>query len=240
MKILIAEDDQALGAFLRRGLGLEGHETVWVGDGAAILATAQATSPELILLDLGLPNRDGLDVLHDLRAWSATPAVVILTGRNDLEERIRCFNAGADDCLVKPFHLKELLARCRAIGRRQSATLRSTLSHGPIEMDLLTRKVVRDGHPLELTGKEFSLLEYLLRHKDECCSREALLRDLWQVQPDTVTNVVDVYVNYLRKKLASVGVSGERECIIQTVRGSGYRLVHPKTDAGRPRHADAA
>ena len=240
MRMLIVEDDPALGLFLRKGMAALGHETFWVGDGAAVLKFVQSQRPDLVILDLGLPNRDGVEVLHELRQWSDDSAVVVLTGRNDLDERVRCLDLGADDCLLKPFSFKELTARCNAVLRRRKDAIRSTLSHGPIEIDLLTRKVWRNGQPVELTVKEFSLLEYLVRRPAECCSREELLRDLWQVKAEAATNVVDVYINYLRKKLAAAAEDGTGEPLIETVRGSGYRLARASKAEGWERRSVAA
>lgn len=227
MKVLIVEDDQALGLFLRKGLAIEGYDTEWVGDGEAGVTCARAGQPQLIILDLTLPGKDGVQVLEEIRTWSTAPAIVVLTGRNSVEERVRCLNLGADDCLLKPFSFHELTARCNAIFRRRDRSKGSaTLSCGAIEMDLLSRKVWREGRAIDLTVKEFALLEYLLRHQGVCCSREELLRDLWQARTDAVTNIVDVYVNYLRKKLAAAAPEElYAGSVIETVRGSGYRLA---------------
>ncbi len=226
MKVLIVEDDQALGVFLRKGLTLQGHDVDWVTDGQAALDRARLQEPELLVLDLSLPTKDGVEVLEELRTWTTSMAILVLTGRNNVEERVRCLNLGADDCLLKPFSFHELTARCNALARRQGKAMASTLRHGTLSMDLLSRKVWRGNRPIDLTGKEFALLEYLVRRRGECCSREDLLRDLWQVRAEAVTNVVDVYVNYLRKKLA--GPAGDDAAdipLIQTVRGAGYRLT---------------
>lgn len=226
MRVLIVEDDQALGNFLRKGLTVQGHDTDWVSDGEAALTAARRWEPELLVLDLSLPKRDGVEVLKEIHTWASSMAIVVLTGRNNVEERVRCLNLGADDCLLKPFSFHELMARCNAITRRRGMGVVSRLSHGPIAMDLLSRKVWRDGQPIELTGKEFALLEYMVRRRGQCCSREDLLRDLWQVKTEAVTNVVDVYVNYLRRKL-TLGIPNDRAKapLIETVRGAGYRLA---------------
>lgn len=226
MKVLIVEDDKALGLFLQKGLKLEGHQTTWVEDGELALEQLREIRPDLMVLDLGLPRRDGMEVLQELRTLSPRTAVIVLTGRNNVEERVRCFNLGADDCLLKPFSFHELAARCRAILRRQVIPSDTLLVHGAIELDLVRRSVRVQGKALDLRPKEFALLEALLRQKGECCSREDLLRDVWQLQPETVTNVVDVYINYLRRKLAmATNVPLGRAAIIETVRGTGYRLA---------------
>ena len=229
MRVLIVEDDQALGKFLCKGLTVQGHNTEWVSDGEAALEAARRQDPDLLVLDLSLPKKDGIEVLEELRTWPTSMAIVILTGRNNVEERVRCLNLGADDCLLKPFSFHELIARCNAVARRRGMSTVFRLNHGPIAMDLLSRKVWRDGRPIELTGKEFALLEYMVRRGGECCSREDLLRDLWQVRAEAVTNVVDVYVNYLRKKLTpALPEDGVRAPLIETVRGAGYRLASLK------------
>ena len=227
MKVLIIEDDQALGAFLRKGLTLQGYDAEWVGDGEAGLVAARQTQPALVILDLSLPKKDGMEVLAEVGSWAMATAIIVLTGRNNVEERVRCFHLGADDCLLKPFSFHELMARCKAVSRRRGTVTTSLISHGPIAMDLLSRKVWREGRPIDLTVKEFSLLEYLVRRQGECCSREALLRDIWQARTESVTNIVDVYVNYLRKKLAAEPQEGASTgSLIETVRGLGYRLAN--------------
>lgn len=232
MRVLIVEDDPALGKFLCKGMALQGHHTEWVSDGEAGLEAARRQDRDLLILDLSLSKKDGLEVLEELRTWATSVAIVVLTGRNDVEERVRCLNLGADDCLLKPFSFHELIARCNAIARRRGLGGVSRLSHGPLAMDLLSRRVWHHGRPIDLTGKEFALLEYMIRRGGECCSREELLRDLWQVNSESVTNVVDVYVNYLRKKLApALPANGVKVPLIETVRGAGYRLASLKQTA---------
>ncbi|MGI4828463.1 MAG: response regulator transcription factor [Janthinobacterium lividum] len=226
MKVLIVEDDRALGLFLQKGLKLEGHDTTWVEDGELALERLGADCPDLMVLDLGLPRRDGMEVLQELRNLSPATAVLVLTGRNNLEERIRCLNLGADDCLLKPFSFHELAARCRAILRRQKGPEDSVLRFNGIEMDLIRRKVRYQETNPELTPKEFSLLEALLRREGNCCSREELLREVWQVHSETETNVVDVFINSLRRKLVIAPLANiARSALIETVRGKGYRIA---------------
>ena len=223
MKVLIVDDDAALGSFLQKGLIVEGHETEWVGDGEAAMALLETHEYDLVVLDLSLPKKDGVEVLVELRARSQQTAVLVLTGRSDLNEKVKCFNLGADDCLLKPFSFHELRARCKALLRRREQYADPVLRHGPIELNRMTHKVTRDGVGVDLTGKEFALLEFLLTRRGQCCSRTELLREVWQMGPDAGTNVVDVYVNYLRKKLAPAGQAGSSgEAIIETIRGSGY------------------
>lgn len=227
MRVLIVEDDHVLGNYLRKGLSLQGYDTDWVTDGEAALESLRRQEPELLVLDLSLPKKDGVEILAHIQSWALSMAVVVLTGRNDVEERIRCLDLGADDCLLKPFNIYELVARCRAIARRRQADrIVSTLKCGSIAIDLLSRKVWSDGRPVDLTRKEFALLEYMVRRPGECCSRESLLRDLWGMKSESVTNVVDVYVTYLRKKLTPRLPDGPaKRSVIETVRGAGYRIA---------------
>jgi DNA-binding response OmpR family regulator len=225
MRVLVVEDDKALGLFLQKGLMLEGHEVDWVGDGVAALENAEARQPDLMVLDLGLPGMDGVEVLAQFRAKYKDVSVLVLTGRSDVEERIRCLRAGADDCVIKPFSFHELVARCTGIlGRRQQYS-DPVLRHGEIEMNRISRCVQRNGYVILLTTKEFALLEFMLLRRGGSCSRAELLREVWQMAPEASTNIVDVYINYLRKKLAAAHGDGERcSAAIETVRGTGYRL----------------
>jgi DNA-binding response OmpR family regulator len=225
MRVLIVEDDLSLGMFLQKGLQMEGHTVAWVGDGEAALERAAEERPDLMVLDLGLPKRDGVEVLEAMQGLYRGMAVIVLTGRAQVEERVRCLNLGADDILMKPFSLHELTARCRALLRRCEQYADPALRSGDLVLNRMDRRVTRGGMPVELTVKEFCLLEYLLQHRGRCCSRSELLREVWQMSPDAGTNVVDVYVNYLRKKLA-VG-EGATSAVIETVRGEGYQVGRP-------------
>lgn len=229
MRVLIVEDDAALGLFLRKGLQLEGHDVDWLGDGQAAMDRLVVRRPDLLVLDLGLPKRDGLEVLESLAGRFESMAVLVLTGRNDVEIRVKCLNLGADDCMLKPFSFHEMQARCRALLRRREQYADPVLRQGGIELHRMERKVTRDGRPIDLTVKEFALLEFLLLRHGECCSRADLLREVWQMSPDTGTNVVDVYINYLRKKLGTIHSIDGVEInagpeLIETVRGAGYML----------------
>lgn len=249
MRVLIVEDDCALGGFLLKGLRLEGHQVEWVEDGQSALDRMADRRPDLLVLDLSLPKKDGTEVLQELLGRFDGMAVLVLTGRSDIEVRIRCLNLGADDCMLKPFNFSELRARCRALLRRREQYADPVLRAGGLEMNRIERKVLRDGQPVDLTTKEFALLEFLLQRRGLCCSRSELLREVWQMKADTGTNVVDVYINYLRRKLAAayemahrsggqgvVSVLGEFGAgfgaemgaeLIETVRGEGYRLSDP-------------
>ena len=226
MRVLIVEDDRALGLFLQKGLALDGFETEWLGDGQAALEQVQVHQPELMILDLSLPGRDGLEVLEELCAMRKMFPVLVLTGRNNVEERIRCLNLGADDCLLKPFSFQELSARCRAILRRRTPPETGNLQHGPIRIDLVGRKAWCHQQLVDLTAKEFVLLAFLVQRRGQCCSREELLREVWQFRNGAASNVIEVYVNYLRRKLAATSpLLAGSGALIETVRGSGYRLA---------------
>ena len=232
MRVLVVEDDAALGLFLQRGLRLEGHEVTWVGDGEQALRDARENRPDLIVLDLSLPKKDGTEVLEEMHGHFDGTAVLVLTGRSNVEERIRCLNLGADDCLLKPFSFHELTARCRALLRRRETFADPVLRHGVLELNRMERKVAYQGRGVELTVKEFSLLEVLMQRRGQCCSRVELLREVWQMSPDAGTNVVDVYINYLRKKLGAAAPPGELLLpMIETVRGEGYRMSSLKKPA---------
>jgi DNA-binding response OmpR family regulator len=224
MRVLIVEDDRALGEFLKKGMQREGHSVEWVEDGEAALAHADALSPDLIVLDLSLPRMDGMEVLDGFRARRLDAAVLVLTGRNELDARVRCLDMGADDCLLKPFSFAELTARSRALLRRREKTVEPVLRHGDLEMNRVERRVLRRGRVVDLTAKEFALLEHLLLHRGQCVSRADLMEQVWQMPSTGGTNVVDVYVNYLRRKLAAACPEGPHEELIETVRGAGYRL----------------
>jgi len=223
MRVLVVEDDRALGVFLQKGLTFEGHEVEWVGDGDAAVERARRWVPDLVLLDLGLPQRDGREVLAVLSEEFSRSSVLVLTGRGEVEERVRCLNLGADDFLPKPFSFQELTARCRAILRRRERYADSVLRWDDIALDRLRRTVERAGVAVELTGKEFALLESLMLRHGQTCSRGELLEQVWQMAPETPTNVLDVYVNYLRRKLGAV--TGAQAGLIETVRGIGYRMA---------------
>ena len=224
MRVLVVEDDRSLGAFLKQGMELEGHSVEWVEDGEAALIRAAETHPDLILLDLSLPKRDGMEVLAELRARHDDASVLVLTGRNDIHVRVECLDMGADDCLLKPFSYFELTARCRALLRRRQQFADPVLRHGDLELRRIEHKVTRAGLPIDLTAKEFALLEFLMLHRGECVSRSQLLAEVWQMHAEAGTNIVDVYINYLRRKVDVGATQDARSGLIETVRGAGYRL----------------
>ena len=225
MRVLVVEDDRSLGQFLQKGLMLEGHDVECVEDGDAALQMAAEQTPDLMVLDLGLPRRDGSEVLETMRREFPGTAVLILTGRSQVQERVRCLDLGADDFVLKPFSLHELLARCRALLRRRERFADPILRFGGVEMNRMERTVRYEGVRIELTSKEFNLMEFLMLRRGVCCSRAELLSQVWHSTPDAGTNIIDVYVTYLRRKLAASHPDDElADSVIETVRGSGYRL----------------
>jgi DNA-binding response OmpR family regulator len=232
MRILIAEDDAALGLFLKRGLEADGYDVEWSADGDAAVEAFAAQTPDLTILDLNLPRRDGIEVLSAVRASGDEHPVLVLTARPEADVKIQCLNAGADDCMVKPFSLEELRARCRALMRRRRE-VKIVLRHSGVELNRIDHTVHRDGHLISLTNKEFALLEFLLLHRGTCISRSTLLDRVWNAEAQMGTNVVDVYVNYLRRKLSDV----PPDLIIQTVRGQGYRIAATSESRGASKAA---
>lgn len=219
MRLLIVEDDRALGTFLRKGLEADGHQTVLASDGQAAIEMFEADFPDLTILDLNLPRKDGAEVLRFIRSVNDELPILILTARSELDTKVRCFDLGADDYMQKPFSLQELRARCRALTRRKrSAGL--VLRYADLELDRVGRSVKRGGMPVELTNREFALLECLLQGRGQSISRADLLQRVWETNQAAGTNVVDVYVNYLRRKLKDTGA----DPLIKTVRGQGYAI----------------
>ena len=227
MRILLVEDDPSLGLFLERGLKLQGHDMHLAADGESGLRRAIEEPFDLMVLDLSLPRKDGIQVLEELREYRLDLSILILTGRNSVTDRVRCLDLGADDYLQKPFSFSELTARCRALLRRRGRFSDPVLRHGDLELHRMERKVLRGGTGIELTVKEFALLEYLMLARGRTCTRSELLKEVWQMSPDAGTNVVDVYVNYLRKKLAPCDPAAFQglDHVIETVRGEGYSLA---------------
>jgi two-component system OmpR family response regulator len=220
MRLLLVEDDVKLVRALQRGLQREGYAVDVAGNGEDALASASEHDYDAIVLDVMLPGTDGFSVCKALRQRKRWMPVLMLTARDEVSYRIRGLDAGADDYLVKPFDFGELLARLRALIRRGPSERPAVLKVGDLHVDPATRIVSRGGHQVELTAREFSLLEFLARHAGEVVSRERLLDHVWEESDESSTNVVDVYVGYLRKKL-------ERPFhrpLIRTVRGVGFQL----------------
>jgi DNA-binding response OmpR family regulator len=218
--ILLVEDEPGIVDFLGRGLRAEGFAFEAAADGEEGERRALRESFDMVVLDLMLPRRGGMEVLASLRASKPDLPVIVLTARGDVEDRVAGLNAGAVDYLVKPFSLAELLARVRAQLRVASQTSTTTLSAGDIEANLLSRKVTRAGSAVALSTTEFELLVYLMRHRGQVLTREQILSTVWGYQHDPETNVVDVYIGYLRRKLGRPDAPAP----INTVRRVGYRL----------------
>jgi two-component system, OmpR family, response regulator MprA len=216
-RVLVVEDDEAIADVLRRTLRQEGHEVRSAADGVEGLAIAEEFVPDLVILDLGLPKLDGAEVLRRLRAESDVP-ILILTARSELEDRVDGLDSGADDYLVKPFERKELLARLRALIRRRPPRGSASLAVGDLRLNPDTREVHRGDREIELTNREFELLEYLMRNERLVVSRERLLEEVWGYDPMAMTNTIDVFISNLRRKLEAGGESR----LLHTRRGAGY------------------
>ena len=214
------EDDEPIVRFLERGLRAAGYQVLTAADGEQGLAVAVDPTVELVILDISLPRLDGHAVLAALRRHRADLPVLMLTARDDVTQKVRALDAGADDYLTKPFSFDELLARLRALTRRADQPQASTLAVGDLRVDLLARRAWRDETPIELSSREFALLEYFMRHPDQVLSREQLLSAVWGYDFDPSSNVVEVYVRYLRRKIDAPGLPS----CIATLRGAGYRL----------------
>ncbi len=219
MRLLIAEDDKALGIFLSRGLEADGYRVRLAHDGGEAVEAFREDMPDLTILDLNMPVKDGEQVLAEVRAMDTDLPVLVLTARQEVETRVRCLDRGADDLMVKPFSLHELRARCRALLRRKREA-RLELRAGDLELDRLEHTARRGGEAIELTNKEFALLEHLMLNRGQCVSRVELLDSVWDMEPAQTTNIVDVYVNYLRRKLKDPPPGR----LLKTVRGQGYMI----------------
>jgi DNA-binding response OmpR family regulator len=226
-RILIVEDETRIASFVSKGLAAEGHSTTVAADGVAGLDLALSGEFDLMILDIGLPRLDGYGVLDGLRTQGSAMPVIVLTARDSVTDTVGAFEGGADDYMPKPFRFAELLARVR-VRLRQSApgqteqARQDKLTVGPLTLDLLARTATRDGRVVELSAREYQMLELFMRNPGQVLSREQLLSHVWGYDYDPGSNVVDVYVGYLRKKLGSDAVA--------TVRGMGYRM--PRTLSG--------
>ena len=223
MRILVIEDERTLAGFIEQSLRAEGHAVTVCHDGDSGEAAALTGDYALVLLDLTLPGKDGLEVLTGIRARLPELPVMALTARGAIEQRVEGLDRGANDYVTKPFSFEELLARVRAQLRALGQREASVLEAGGIRMDLRTRRVQRDGRDVQLTAREFEVLAYLLRHPDQVLSREQILNAVWGFDFDPGTKVLEVYVGYLRRKLG-----GSDADPIETVRNVGYRLRVPR------------
>jgi DNA-binding response OmpR family regulator len=220
MRVLVVEDEKKTAAFIRKALQSESFAVDVVGNGDDALAAAMATPFDAIVLDIMLPGRDGISVLKQLRARKNSAPVLLLSARGEVNERVEGLNAGADDYLPKPFELAELIARVRALTRRGGENKSTTLRVADLLLDTLTHKAQRGGATIELTSREYRLLEFLMRSAGRLCGRMMILEKVWDYDFDPGTNLVDVYVRRLREK---IDASFEPK-LLHTVRGSGYVL----------------
>lgn len=219
-RLLVVEDQKSLLLSLQKGLEEEGHTVFTAIGGSEAYLIAKREPLDVIVLDLMLPDGDGLSTMRRLREEGFVKPILIVTARDSLQDRVIGLDSGADDYLVKPFAFAELVARLRALLRRNFTANETVLRHDNLEVDLLARTVKRGGEEIELTRRQFDLLEYLLRHKGQTVTREMIARDVWKAATATWTNVIEVQMNQLRKRV-------ERDCwtpIIHTVRGEGYRV----------------
>jgi DNA-binding response OmpR family regulator len=227
MRVLVVEDEERVASFIAKGLEGAGYVTEVAPTGAAALEAMRSRGADLVLLDVGLPDIDGFAVLTELRRGDQETPVIMLTARGDVPSRVRGLDLGADDYLSKPFDFDELVARIRAQLRHNRQSQASVLEAGDLQLDLKTRTAQRGTLSSDLTSREFALLEFLMRHHGQVLSRSQILGSVWGYSFDPQSNVVDVYIGYLRGKLDRP----EEETIIETVRGGGYRLRVPAEPA---------
>lgn len=220
MRILIVEDEQKVSALVRRGLTAERYAVDVTADGLEGLEFASAYPYDLIVLDLMLPKLSGSELLQRIRRVNEFVPILILTARDSVDDKVKLFEMGADDYLTKPFAFAELLVRIKALLRRGPVNRSSTLRIGDLELDRLTQQVKRAGRRIELTAKEYSLLEYLMQNEERVLSRNMIIEHVWDQSFDGVTNIVDVYVRHLRSKVDD----GNPMKMIRTVRGTGYMI----------------
>ena len=219
-RVLVVEDDDAIAQVLQRSLRMEGYEVRIAGDGVDALDQAHGFLPDLVILDLGLPRLDGVDVAKTLRRGGDDVPILVLTARDGVEARVEGLDAGADDYLVKPFERQELLARLRALLRRRPPRGQATLAIGDLKLNPDTHEVTRNARPIDLTQREFELLEYLMRNERIVISRQRLLDEVWGYDPFSMTNTIEVFVSNLRRKLEA----GGEPRLLHTIRGAGYVL----------------
>jgi DNA-binding response OmpR family regulator len=220
MRILVVEDERRLCSIVKRGLLEEGYavDTAYEGEEGEYLA--ESTPYDLVILDIMLPNKNGIEICRDLRLKQINMPILMLTAKDAVEDRVRGLDAGADDYLVKPFAFNELLARIRALLRRTGSSRSPKLQLGDLVLDTLTREVWRGQRPIELTSKEYTILEYFMRHPNLVITRTMLEEHAWDYEFESTSNIIDVYIQRIRSKIDEAG----RDSLIQTVRGAGYRM----------------
>jgi heavy metal response regulator len=234
MRILVVEDEAKMASFIKRGLEEEGSAVDVSSDGQDGLYRASTGSYDLIILDITLPLMDGLEVCKQLRENRVSTPILLLTARDSVDMKVRGLDSGADDYLTKPFAFAELLARIRALRRRDRTEVNLRLQIGDLVLDPLTRRVSRANQPISLTTKEFALLECFMRHPDQVLSRTVLSENVWDETFDSFTNVIDVYVNYLRNKVDRTFSPK----LIHTVRGAGYVMRRPESAGESESHIE--
>lgn len=220
MRVLVVEDERRLAGIIKRGLLEEGYSVDNAYDGEEAQYMAETTPYDLIILDIMLPKKDGIAVCHELRMKNVNTPILMLTAKDSIEDRVKGLDSGADDYLVKPFAFGELLARLRALLRREAQSKTRRLQVGDLAMDSLTREVWRGQRKIELTTKEYSILEYFMRRPNVVVTRTMLEENAWDYEYDSMSNIIDVYIRRLRRKIDEEG----KDSVIQTVRGAGYRL----------------
>ena len=221
--IVVIEDDTQICRFLRTSLSVHGFQVIEAGSGEQGLVEIGTRKPELVILDLGLPGMDGIEVIYKVRKWSAVP-IIVLSARSQESNKISALDAGADDYLTKPFSFEELLARIRALLRRPPhITDKTVLQCANLKLDLIKRQTWVGEQEISLSQKEFALLEFLMRHAGEVVSRTAIAEHVWDLHFDPMSNTIDVYINFLRKKIGETPSKSK----IETIRGTGYRLACP-------------
>ena len=220
MRILVIEDERKIAQFIRRGLKEEGYAVDVASDGEEGHFLSTTNDYDIIILDLMLPKMDGMILCKKLREEKNPVSIIMLTAKDEVEDKIRGLDTGADDYLTKPFAFEELLARIRAALRKKDKTHTTKLQVADLSLDLLTHRVSRGQKEIILTNKEYTLLEYLMRHTGNIIPRAVISEHVWDISFDTDTNVIDVYINYLRRKIDS----GHKRKLIHTIRGRGYTL----------------
>ena len=221
MKILIIEDEENLAKLLKIGLEREGYAVDYVldGDQGQRRIEMHHTDYDLVVCDLMLPKKNGLEICKSIRQYNISLPILVLTARDSVEDKVTLLDAGADDYIVKPFHFNEVLARIRALTRRPEKVLPTELKAGGLTLDAATRRTTNNGKEMNLTLKEFRLLEYFMRHPNQALKREDIIENIWDFDFDLMSNIIDVYINRLREKI------GDKDGrVIETIRGVGYRL----------------